>query len=224
MTKRFLTTCIVLLYGIVSAQTTHTAVKGDNMYSIAKQYGTSVNDLLKLNPRFQERQLQVGDVLKLNNKGKDIVQGRSTIASQFSNITLKSTVKCSDIMKDYHISEKDLRVLNPDLDAQLKPGGKIVLPNENIVEYEVAMQKAWEKGMAKAKKESENKKNDHQISLAKIILNRNQVIKNIASHYNISESELKELNPDLESKIKVEGEIILPIEKIKNTKESRLTF
>jgi len=224
MTKEFFTTCSILLCWLVSAQTTHTAVRGDNMYSIAKQYGTSVNDLLKLNPKFEERQLQIGDVLKVNAKGKTLTEKKTSIASQFSNITLKSTLKFSDIMKDYRISEKDLRILNPDLDSQLKPGGKIVLPNENIVQYEVAMQKAWEKGLAKSKKEIHNKKNDNQISLAKIILDRSHVIKNIANYYNISESELKELNPDLDSKVKVEGEIILPIDKIKNTKESRITF
>ncbi|WP_415325270.1 LysM peptidoglycan-binding domain-containing protein [Chryseobacterium sp. MMS23-Vi53] len=229
MNKSFIALLGVFLYTGISAQTTHTAVQGDNMYSISRQYSIPVKDLLKLNPQFSERQLQIGDVLMINPKGKPPVSKTEDVKSKFANVILKTTQKPSDLAKQYRISESDLRLLNPNLDSQLKAGGKVVLPVENIVEYEVATQKALEKGMfpenGTTKKTTQSaKKAEGNANLAKIILNKNEAIQSITSHYNISETELRKLNPNLDSNLKVNGEIVLPLQNIKNTKDNNLKF
>ena len=217
MNKSFIAFLGMFLYAGFSAQTTHTAVQGDNMYSIAREYNIPVKDLLKLNPQLNEKQLQIGDVLTVNSKS----------GSQFGKIILKTSQKPAELAKQYRISESDLRLLNPGLDSQLKAGGKVILPVENIVEYEVATQKSLEKSMFPEhtnikKVNRETAKPQNNVDLTKVILNRNQIIQSITTYYNISETELRKLNPDLESKLKVGGEIILPLEKIKNKKNSNL--
>lgn len=210
--KNFLILFSLLSFLIVSAQTKYTAKQGDSMYSIAVKNGLTVDELLELNPSFKDKQLKMGDVMIVKNEVKK---------SQFGLVNINSKQKISEIAKQYNISENDLRLLNPNLDSQLKSGGKITMPLDNIVEYEVKVQKAWEKSMTLTKKEEAEKlkKEEKKKQLAKIILNPNLVIQNIADYYNISEEELRKLNPNLESRLKVEGEITLPIENIKTAKK-----
>ncbi|MFH0070694.1 N-acetylmuramoyl-L-alanine amidase [Peribacillus sp. NPDC056705] len=47
----------------VEASTSYTAVKGDTFYSIAKKYGTTVDNLKSLNPKVDPNSLQIGQKL-----------------------------------------------------------------------------------------------------------------------------------------------------------------
>lgn len=210
--KKILFLLSVLSFTIVSSQTKYAAKQGDSMYSIAVKNGLTLDELLELNPSFKEKQLKIGDIIMVKDDGKK---------SQFGLVNINSRQKVSEIAKQYNISENDLRLLNPNIDSQLRSGGKITMPLDNIVEYEVKIQKAWEKSMALTKKnEAETlKKEEKKKQFAKIILNPSLVIQNIADYYNISETELRKLNPNLESRLKVEGEITLPIENIKTAKK-----
>ncbi|MCY1660981.1 lytic transglycosylase [Chryseobacterium sp. SL1] len=210
--KNFLILFSLLSFLIVSSQTKYAAKQGDSMYSIAVKNGLTVDELLDLNPSFKDKQLKIGDVMIVKNEVKK---------SQFGLVNINCKQKISEIAKQYNISENDLRLLNPNIDSQLKSGGKITMPLDNIVEYEVKIQKAWEKSMTITKKEEiEKMKQEKKKQLVKIILNPNLAIQNIADYYNISEVELRKLNPNLESRLKVEGEITLPIENIKTTKKA----
>jgi LysM repeat protein len=125
----------------VSAQKSHTVVKGDNPYNIAKKYGLTVDELLKLNPNVQDGKLAIGDILTVkNDKGsasapKAVVSPKASNGSKLGKIILQPKQTIYGITKQYRISETDLRKLNPELDSHMKIGDEITLPLESIKKY-----------------------------------------------------------------------------------------
>ena len=69
--KKFLLLSFFVIFAGVFAQKTHTVAAKENPYSIAKKYGMTTDELLKLNPKFKEGKLNIGDVLVINNKKID---------------------------------------------------------------------------------------------------------------------------------------------------------
>ncbi len=63
MIKRFFLLSGLCIFLSVSAQNTHTVIKGDNPYNISKKYGITIDELLKLNPKVKDGKLAIGDVL-----------------------------------------------------------------------------------------------------------------------------------------------------------------
>jgi cell wall-associated NlpC family hydrolase len=55
---------LVLFLGLALAQPTHTVAPGDTLFSIARRYGTTVEELMRLNG-LESFLIQVGQVLKL---------------------------------------------------------------------------------------------------------------------------------------------------------------
>jgi cell wall-associated NlpC family hydrolase len=55
---------LVLFLGLALAQPTHTVAPGDTLFSIARRYGTTVEELMRLNS-LESFLIQVGQVLKL---------------------------------------------------------------------------------------------------------------------------------------------------------------
>jgi LysM repeat protein len=121
----------------VSAQKTHTVVKGDNPYNISKKYGITIDELLKLNPKVKDGKLAIGDVLnvKMGNAAVTKVTSTSSSASKTGKIYLQPKQTIYGITKQYRISETDLRKLNPELDSHMKIGDEITLPLDSIKKY-----------------------------------------------------------------------------------------
>lgn len=135
MKKSFILSCF-LAVSAVFAQKTHTVVKGDNPYNIAKKYGMSLDELLDMNPKAKAGVLNIGDVLKI--KGSKNIQTIASVpadSGKLGKIVLKPKQTIYGITKQYHISETDLRKLNPDLDANMKIGNQITLPLAKIQKY-----------------------------------------------------------------------------------------
>jgi len=129
----------------VSAQKSHTVVQGDNPYNIAKKYGITVDELLKLNPKHKDGKLAIGDVLAIKSeKAATAVATKSapvekvtsnTSASSLGKVVLQPKQTIYGITKQYRISETDLRKLNPELDSHMKIGDEITLPLASIKKY-----------------------------------------------------------------------------------------
>ncbi|AZB24446.1 LysM peptidoglycan-binding domain-containing protein [Chryseobacterium bernardetii] len=129
----------------VSAQKSHTVVQGDNPYNIAKKYGMTVDELLKLNPKHKDGKLAIGDVLTIKTEKtvtapaapKTAVPEKvGTIAgTPVGKIILQPKQTIYGITKQYRISETDLRKLNPELDSHMKIGDEITLPLTSIKKY-----------------------------------------------------------------------------------------
>jgi LysM repeat protein len=60
---------LVLFLGLALAQPTHTVAPGDTLFSIARRYGTTVEELMRLN-RLESFLIQVGQVLRLPEKAQ----------------------------------------------------------------------------------------------------------------------------------------------------------
>ncbi|ATN07585.1 amino acid ABC transporter substrate-binding protein [Chryseobacterium indologenes] len=130
----------------VSAQKSHTVVQGDNPYNIAKKYGMTVDELLKLNPKHKDGKLAIGDVLTIkSDKATAPVAAKAVVAEKvkttpatsaaLGKIVLQPKQTIYGITKQYRISETDLRKLNPELDSHMKIGDEITLPLASIKKY-----------------------------------------------------------------------------------------
>lgn len=143
MIKKFLIIAGLTAFAGLSAQKTHTVVKGDNPYNIAKRYGMSVDDLVKLNPGSKDGKVAIGDVLVIDKSATKTVTTSVKTTSSVSKlgaIVLKPKQTIYGITKQYQISENELRTLNPNLDSNMKIGDEVFLPLANIQKYGDAQQ------------------------------------------------------------------------------------
>ncbi|SFJ56009.1 ABC-type branched-chain amino acid transport system, substrate-binding protein [Chryseobacterium indologenes] len=146
MIKRFFILSSLCMVLGVSAQKSHTVVQGDNPYNIAKKYGMTVDELLKLNPKHKDGKLAIGDVLTIkSDKATAPVAAKAVVAEKvkttpatsaaLGKIVLQPKQTIYGITKQYRISETDLRKLNPELDSHMKIGDEITLPLASIKKY-----------------------------------------------------------------------------------------
>lgn len=137
MIKKILLISGFFLFVLGIAQTTtHIVSKGDNPYNISKKYGMSLEELLKLNPKVKDGKLNIGD--KIIVKGKTVAEKqvpKKTASNevQLGFIVLKPKQTLYGITKQYHISEADIRKLNPNL--EMKIGERVILPQNLISKY-----------------------------------------------------------------------------------------
>ncbi|KAA0128710.1 LysM peptidoglycan-binding domain-containing protein [Chryseobacterium sp. SN22] len=141
MIKRFFILSSLCMVLGVSAQRSHTVVKGDTPYNIAKKYGLTVDELLKMNPAVKDGKLALGEVLTVKNDKtaaaapKMAAPSRQAGNTQTGRIILQPKQTIYGITKQYRISETDLRKLNPELDSNMKIGDEVILPLESIKKY-----------------------------------------------------------------------------------------
>lgn len=218
MIKRFFILSGLCMVLGVSAQKSHTVVKGDTPYNIAKRYGMTVDELLKLNPKFKDGKLAIGDTLtvKSDKKATTITKPVST-AAQVGKIVLQPKQTIYGITKQYHISETDLRKLNPELDSHMKIGDEITLPLENIKKYGGSQQLA-EAATKPAEAVIETPVSSVSDGETYIIQSKDNYYR-ISKQFGISQQELFALNPGLEEKGLKPGEAI----KIKKSKSKTNT-
>ncbi|SHM15878.1 LysM peptidoglycan-binding domain-containing protein [Chryseobacterium polytrichastri] len=220
MIKRFFILSSLCMFLGMSAQKSHTVVKGDNPYNIAKKYGITVDELLKLNPKFKDGKLAIGDILTVKaDKAITTSVPKTTVAvaekakpnAHVGQIILQPKQTIYGITKQYRISETDLRKLNPELDSHMKIGDEITLPLESIKKYggtqaQVAITtpantKPVEKTVVETPV-SNPASNELYVVQAKDNYYR------IARQFNVTKEELFALNPGLEEKGLKPGESI----------------
>lgn len=128
--KKIFIMSVFLLFSSVSAQKkTHTVAKGDNAYNIARKYGISLDEFYKLNPAAKSGNLKIGDKVTVKNGPA------ASASSAVSYITVQSGQTLYGLLRQYKISEAELRKLNPGLESNLKIGDRIALPASNVSRY-----------------------------------------------------------------------------------------
>lgn len=234
MIKRFFLLSGLCMFLGMSAQKTHTVIKGDNPYNISKKYGMTLEELLKLNPKFKEGKLAIGDVLTVKPAGKVVVKPvaksiSANTSSQTGKIYLQPKQTVYGITKQYRISETDLRKLNPELDSHLKIGDEIKLPLDSIKKYGgnqavVATTKPVEtpvvsetKTPTKNKIDTENEKpssntTSTQDEYATYTVEQGDTVFSIVNKFGVTIDQLIALNPDLSKGLKTG--MILKIKKL----------
>lgn len=110
------------------SSSTHIVITGETLYSIAKKYNVSVDDMKKLNPTAANG-LSIGDELLIPGKPVEAVIKRNdtpvitspTNASNTSH-TVASGETFYSISRKYNVSVDDLKSWNPETTAGLKVG------------------------------------------------------------------------------------------------------
>jgi LysM repeat protein len=200
----------------VSAQKSHTVMKGDTAYNIAKKYGITVDELLKLNPKVKDGKLALGDILTVKNDKttasapKAVASPKPVNNSQVGKIVLQPKQTIYGITKQYRISETDLRKLNPELDSNMKIGDEIALPLESIKKYGGNQQQTVAVNTPAATKPVETKVETSVAapSEGEYVVQPKDNYYRISRQFNISKDELFALNPGLEEKGLKVGESI----------------
>lgn len=231
MIKRFFLLSGLCMFLSISAQKTHTVIKGDNPYNISKRYGITIDELLKLNPKVKDGKLAIGDVL--NVKAGNVVAVKSVTAvgsSQTGRIILQPKQTIYGITKQYRISETDLRKLNSELDSHMKIGDEITLPLESIKKYGgseavIATNKTVEASVetvlpnnSKTKIDSGNDRSSSsnsssdQDEYATYTVEQGDTVFSIVNKFGVTIDELIALNPDLSRGLKTG--MILKIKKL----------
>ncbi|WP_051889829.1 LysM peptidoglycan-binding domain-containing protein [Chryseobacterium vrystaatense] len=223
MIKRFFILSSLCMVLGVSAQNSHTVVKGDNPYNIAKKYGITVDELLKLNPKFKDGKLAIGDVVTVKaektapvSKPAVAEKAKSNHSSaQAGKIILQPKQTIYGITKQYHISETDLRKLNPELDTHMKIGDEIILPLDSIKKYGGDQQTAPVAAITPKQTETHTETSSPAAAEGEtyVIQSKDNYYR-ITKQFGISQQELYTLNPGLEEKGLKPGETI-KVKKVK---------
>lgn len=215
MIKRFFILSGLCMMLGVSAQKSHTVVKGDTPYNIAKKYGLTVDELYKLNPKVKDGKLALGDILTVKSEKtaaaaapKTGVASKPVNNSQVGKIVLQPKQTIYGITKQYRISETDLRKLNPELDSHMKIGDEITLPLESIKKYGGEQQQNIAAAPKPAETAVEIQTADHQATEGEYVVQSKDNYYRISRQFNITKEELFELNPGLEERGLKPGESI----------------
>ncbi|WP_428071376.1 LysM peptidoglycan-binding domain-containing protein [Chryseobacterium gambrini] len=214
MIKRFFILSSLCMVLGMSAQKSHTVVKGDTPYNIAKKYGLTVEELLKLNPKVKDGKLALGDVLTVKNDKAASASSKTPVASkpvnnsQLGKIILQPKQTIYGITKQYRISETDLRKLNPELDAHMKIGDEITLPLESIKKYGGEQNVAVHTSPVEKPVETVAETHTTKASENEYIVQQKDNYYRISRQFNITKEELFALNPGLEEKGLKPGETI----------------
>ena len=128
------------------------------------------------------------------------------LSGQQKKHTVVAKENPTTIAKKYGVSVDELIKQNPKIkDGKIDIGDVLIIPNK-----QKNTQKTEEK--KEEKKPAEKKSNQ---KLGKIYLQPKQTIYGITRQYKISEEELRKLNPNLESHMKVGEALVLPEDKIR---------
>lgn len=216
MIKRFFILSSLCMVLGVSAQKSHTVVQGDNPYNIAKKYGITVDELLKLNPKHKDGRLAIGDVLTVKSektaaaavtKSTPVQKATvSTSTSSLGKIVLQPKQTVYGITKQYRISETDLRKLNPELDSHMKIGDEITLPLASIKKYGGAQQAVTtaEKHVEAIAEKTTVPATSTPVTTAvegeSYVIQSKDNYYRITKQFGISQQDLYALNPGLEEK------------------------
>ncbi|WP_433777657.1 LysM peptidoglycan-binding domain-containing protein [Flavobacterium anhuiense] len=117
---------------VVSSKATHLVVAKESLFSIARQYNVSVQDLENLNKDILINGLQIGQTISIPNKRKTL-DGRVRVINQetvFHVVEPKET-KFS-IAKKYGISIDQLESQNPEIVNGLIVGNKLAINTKEI--------------------------------------------------------------------------------------------
>ena len=134
----------------------------------------------------------------------------AVLSGQQKKHTVVAKENPTTIAKKYGVSVDELIKQNPKIkDGKIDIGDVLIIPNK---------QKNTQKTEEKKEEKKEDKKSTEKKSnqkLGKIYLQPKQTIYGITRQYKISEEELRRLNPNLESHMKVGEALVLPEDKIR---------
>lgn len=192
--------------------TTHKVISGESLFSIAKMYNVSVEDLKKLNS-LVDGKIKPGQEIKITQPTQTLASAAEPVKSVTAVKTITHKVKKGEslflIAQNYNVSVDELKKLNNLTVGKIKPGQtiKINQPTETMASVAEPAQPV-----------SAVKTITHKVKSGESLFI-------IAQNYNVSVDELKKLNNLTVGKIKPGQTIKInqPTETLANAKESAKT-
>ncbi|ADQ82464.1 LysM peptidoglycan-binding domain-containing protein [Riemerella anatipestifer] len=210
--KKILIAPIFLMSFFLQAQT-HTVAEKETPYSISKKYGLSLKELYELNPEIKDGAIKIGQTLNIGKKSTG--QKQKVVAAskevQLGKIILKPKQTLYSLTRQYHVTEAEVRKLNPNL--EMKIGEEVVLPLDKITKYGASelVTTSTPKEVATpapAQESSSVEKTTKTLSEGEYEVQSRDNYSRITKQFGISKKDLFALNPGLEeSGLKV-GDII----------------
>lgn len=114
----------------------------ETLYGIASQYKTTIQNLIALNPELANRELKIGEQIKVpevfeRGIGKmETDQIRETLKGRVVKITVEPKQTIYSITKEYNMTAEELLELNPDLRFGLKTGMELNVRVSGIESYD----------------------------------------------------------------------------------------
>ena len=191
-------------------QKKHTVEAKETLYSIAKKYGVTVDEIIKQNPKSKDGKLDIGEVLIIpnNQKNSPKIEGKKEEKKsnqKLGKIYLQPKQTIYSITKQYKITEAQLRKLNPDLDNHMKIGDAVVLPEENIKKYgDVSTQATVTNDKTDLPKNSVK-----ETESGTYVVQSKDTYYGITRKFGISQKELFSMNEGLEQRGLQAGDVII---------------
>ncbi len=169
----------------------HTVVQGETLYRISVNYGVKVSDLIQLNPDATNGIHPGQKIFLPDNTPTPVVIQQDQL---FIYHTVEQDETAEKIAQKYGIKVKDLAKSNKDLKLnQLSTGQKVKIPKKNVeVTYHLSADtiENWQHHKVQPK----------------------ETLYSISKKYNVEIEEIKKLNPALNQRELLAGEIIkIPI-------------
>ena len=206
MKKIFLILFGIMFLSFSAQQKKHTVEAKETLYSIAKKYGVTVDEIIKQNPKSKDGKLDIGEVLIIpnNQKNSQKIEDKKE-EKKLGKIYLQPKQTIYSITKQYKITEAQLRKLNPDLDNHMKIGDAVVLPEENIKKYgDVSTQATVTNDKTDLPKNSVK-----ETESGTYVVQSKDTYYGITRKFGISQKELFSMNEGLEQRGLQAGDVII---------------
>lgn len=121
----------------------HTIKSGETLFSVSKQYNTTIENLIALNPGIYPDKFVVGDVIKVQPN----ITGTITIekdVTKFYTYEVKDKDTYESVAAAHGITANELRQANPDM-KKLKKGKIIYIPQSKVETAVISSANATEK-------------------------------------------------------------------------------
>lgn len=170
----------------------HEVVSGETLYSLAKKYSTTEQEIIALNPGAE--QLKTGMQLKIKSAVlHDDESQPKPIKDVWSHNYIEHIIESGETMwgttRKYHVTEEELKALNPILNTGFPAGAVIRIP--------VA---GGNKTLAKPVNEE---------AFQKHLVKKGETLFGLSKQYNISIPDIKKYNPILDRRGLAYGETVL---------------
>lgn len=170
----------------------HTVSKGQTLYSISKMYGTTVKEIIDINPGSATK-IDIGQQLKIRQSNSGAVQKNSDNAIFH---TIKSGETLYRLGQMYKITPQEICAANPGLSiSNFRSGEVILIPQRK---QEQPAQSVEPSQQAKNKPSNEEKKQEVIRIRTTHKVERNETIYSITRRYGITEELLRKANPQEE--------------------------
>jgi LysM repeat protein len=162
----------------------HAVLQGQTLFSIAKAYGVSVEDVLKENPELRNQDLRYDQIIRIPVKQQPAVADGQPQSSTITEITytehrVRRRETVYGISRMYNIKESDLLEHNPQIRSGLSTNMVLRIP----------------------------KKKEVTVYYEEYVVKPRQTLFSISRELGVSISELENLNPELKDGLKA-GQIL----------------